>query len=128
LASLGGPESGLAVRSAGLIGPGRPSPENAQSAARKLGLDLGDHRSAVVTREMTRWSELVVVMDAGQSRIMRTQFGADRARIVVLGDLDPIVPDRREIPDPVERPESEFLKSYERMDRCLHELFHLINA
>ena len=125
LAELGGQGGVLKVRSAGLVGPGRPSPENAQSAAKKKGLDLSDHISQLVTPEMVSWSEVIVVMDSGQARVMRGRFGAPPERIVILGDLDPGSPDRREIPDPVERPESDFLRSYERMDLCLHGLFEM---
>ncbi len=128
LQEMGRSDGGLQVRSAGFIGPGRPSPENARVAALERGLDLEGHRSQLVTPELVRWAELVVVMDPTQERALRHRFGAASERMVVLGDLDPRLPGRRGIPDPVDRPVSFFSETYERMDRCLAELFPLIRG
>jgi len=118
--------AGPEVRSAGLIGPGRPSPDNARSAARRRGLDLESHTSQLLNVELVAWAELLVVMDLRQGRVLRRDWGAPARRIVVLGDLDPASPDRRGIPDPLDHDETFFLETYDRMDRCLDELFTLI--
>jgi protein-tyrosine-phosphatase len=95
-------------------------------AAKKLGLDLGDHVSQLITPEMASWAELVVIMDPSHAKVLTTKFGVDSSRIVVLGDLDPGSPPRRVIQDPIDRPESFFLRTYERIDRCMAELLHLV--
>ncbi len=116
----------LEVRSGGLMGPDRPSPETAQSAAAKMGLDLTSHRSQLLTRELAAWADLIIVMSPYQARAMKTDFDAPGSKVVLLGDLDPITPDRRDVPDPLDRTEEFFLEVYDRMDRCLGELFTLI--
>lgn len=118
--------SKLNVRSAGLMGPGRPSPDNAQTAARANGLDLSEHISQLLTRELVAWADLVIVMSPDQARVLRRDFEAQEGKVVLLGDLDPETPDWREIPDPLDRSEEFFLETYARIDRCLGELFTLI--
>jgi protein-tyrosine phosphatase len=116
----------LNVRSAGLMGPNRPSPAEAQSAAAKLGLDLTSHNSRLLTRELAAWADLIIVMSPHQVRVVRADFDVPDAKIVLLGDLDPETPDRRDIPDPLDRSEDYFLEVYDRMDRCLDAFYSLI--
>jgi protein-tyrosine phosphatase len=126
LKELSDPGPDLEVRSAGLIGPDRPAPDNARSAAEKRGLDLEDHISQLVTREAVEWAELIVVMALKHARALIQDFGVASEKIIILGDLDPGNPERRTIQDPVDRAESYFLRSYERIDRCLEELITLV--
>lgn len=116
----------LEIRSAGLMGPGRAPPEYAQSVAHRRGLDLTDHRSQLVTQELLAWADLTVVMSPHQARALRRRFKVDPARIALLGDLDPETPDRREIPDPLNRSVDFFEATYQRMDRCLAQLLRVI--
>ena len=118
----------LEVRSAGLMGFGNPAPDTARHVAAMRGLNLEDHASQLLTQEMVQWADLIVVMDLHQGRRLEREYGASARRIVMLGDLDPGLPDRRDIPDPLDRSESFFNRTYERMDRCLDELFQLIGG
>ena len=128
LTELGRDLSDLRVTSAGFIGPGRPSPDTAQSAARNLGLGLQGHVSRLISMELAAWAELSVVMDPRQAKALEAQFAVPPERIAILGDLDPLVPDRREIPDPLDRSEAFFHQTYQRIDRCMAELLPLIRA
>lgn len=89
-------------------------------------MDLSGHTSQVLTRRIAESSDLIVVMEAGQRAAILRQFRATRARLIVLGDLDPLRPRRRRIPDPWGRPPEEFRSSYARIDRCLGELLPYI--
>lgn len=101
---------------------GRPSPEEARRAAARRDVDLGDHRSRVASPPAAGDDPLVVAMDAGQARRARRSWGTPRDRTLVLGDLDPSVPERRAILDPFGRPEEVFDEVFERIDRCVAEL------
>jgi glycosyltransferase involved in cell wall biosynthesis/protein-tyrosine-phosphatase len=114
--------SDLRILSAGVIRPGRPSPEFAVTAAAARGIDLSPHRSTLITEEMARASDLIVVMDTGQRRTVETRYGVKRRRILVLGDLDPVDITTRTIPDPYARPLDVFHDCYARVDRCIREL------
>jgi protein-tyrosine-phosphatase len=118
----------LEVRSAGLMGFGNPAPDTARQVAAARGLNLEEHASQLLSQEMVQWADLIVVMDLEQSRRLEREYGAPAHRIVILGDLDPDLPGRRDIPDPLGTSESFFERTYERMDRCLDELLPLIGG
>lgn len=107
--------------SAGFIGPDRPAPDQAREVARERGVDLSAHVSKLVTRELTRGQDLVVVMEPRQVGALRRKTGAT-VPVVVLGDLDPESPGRRTIPDPWGKDANTFDASFDRIDRCLAEL------
>jgi protein-tyrosine phosphatase len=110
------------ISSAGLIGPDRESPENAQSAARQLGVDLGPHRSRLISPASLASSDLIVVMEASQGRTLALRRGVAPAKILVLGDLDPGAAASRDIVDPYGGSLEVFLDCYQRIDRCVTEL------
>lgn len=112
----------MRVESAGFFGPGRPPPPEALEAARRLGVDLSQHKSQLLTRELVQRTDLVLVSEAPQASELRRRFGASKEQIVVLGDLDPGTIDTRTICDPWEQRIDVFLASYQRIDRCLDVL------
>ena len=56
----------VAVESAGLIGPNRPSPSEAVAVASERGIDLSPHRSQLIELKHIRDVDLVVVIDSRQ--------------------------------------------------------------
>lgn len=110
----------IEFRSAGFIGPDRPSPPAALQVARERSLDLENHRSRLLEPEVVRSVDLVFVMDADQASAIRGRFRSVRA--LLLGDLDSEPPDRRRIRDPVTQPPTVFREVYDRIDRCVSEL------
>jgi len=119
--------TGANVDSAGFIGPGRASPEQAQEAARQRGLDLSPHVSKVVTEEIARRHDLIVVMEPRQRGRLRRKVGPT-APVITLGDLDPEPPALRAIPDPWGKDPEVFQTSFARIDRCLEELSRFVVA
>lgn len=113
------------VLSAGFLEPDRPSPEAAIRIAKRRGIELGSHRSHRVTAEDLGQAGLVVVMDSGHRRRIRAIPGGRECTTVLLGDLDPTLPERRAIPDPWGRPDPEFEACFERIERCLVALLAL---
>jgi protein-tyrosine phosphatase len=114
--------AGMEIRSAGLVAPGRCAPPDAISAARRFGFDLSKHTSRLVNSGLVRAAGLILVMDPEQGRELVDRFGADRNRIMILGDLDSLPIDARTIPDPVHQSRDFFIECYERIDRCAREL------
>lgn len=110
------------VESAGFIGPGRAPPPAARTVAGERGVDVSGHRSSLATPARARDADLVVVMTARQARRAREALSAPRDCVVVLGDLDPRDVERRDILDPVERPERVFREVFHRIDRCVGRL------
>jgi protein-tyrosine phosphatase len=114
------------VGSAGFIGPGRPAPEIAIAAATAYGVDLGAHRSQLLTPALVSGSDLILVMDTGQRVAVTTLLGQRAQRVVLLGDLDPEPIKRRAIQDPVEQPREIFDATYARIARCVRTLVNAI--
>jgi protein-tyrosine phosphatase len=118
---------GIRVDSAGFFGPGRVSPENAQAAAGARGIDLGPHRSKLVTVDLLREHDLIVVMELEQSRTLMRTHGVPLARILVLGDLDPGPIHTRTIVDPYGGSQDVFAECYRRIDGCVTALSAVIS-
>ena len=118
--------AGIGLCSAGFFGPGRPAPETAIEAARAHGVELGPHRSQLLTPALVRGADLILVMDARQRGAVAAQFGRHGPEVAVLGDLDPEPVTRRAIRDPVEQPREVFDASYARIARCVRALVEAI--
>ena len=114
--------AGVVVQSAGLFGPGRPSPAAALEAARHHGVDLSAHLSRGFTASFGRQADLIVVMDAAQRRAVCTRFGLSPRNVLLLGDFDPLPIERREIRDPVDQPVAVFATVYDRIANCSQAL------
>ena len=110
------------VESAGFVAPNRPAPPEAVAAAARRGVDLSDHRSRLLTPDLARSAELIVVMDPVQQREVRERFGRLARDLIVLGDLDPAPPEggpARTIRDPIRQGPAVFEESYARIERCV---------
>lgn len=118
--------AGVRVASAGLWGPGRPSPAAAIKAGLRRGVDLQLHRSQLVTPALAASADLILVMDARQRAVLRFEYGVPDGRIVVLGDLDPVPIPGRAILDPYDRPAADYERSYARIERCVAALLALL--
>ena len=123
---MDGAFDGVTILSAGFIGPSRPSPDAAIRVAGQLGIDLTEHQSVVLTRELTADVDLFAVMDPHQRRWLKRYFDVPFKQVVILGDLDPKSIETRRIKDPVDQPDEQFRASYERIDRCLQTLVRVL--
>ena len=113
---------GIAVRSGGFLGFNWPVPAEAVAAAERLGVDLSEHRSRLVTVELVRAADLIVAMEITQQRLVCDRFGRLPTDVLILGDLDPAPVETRTIRDPVNEPREVFDQVYERIVRCVREL------
>jgi protein-tyrosine-phosphatase len=112
--------------SAGFVGPDRGCPPEAVEVAARRGVGLGAHLSRLLTAEMVRSTDLVVVMDAAQRAALRARFGGGAARVLVLGDLDPEPIETRAITDPWSRSPEVLEACYGRIERCVRSLARTI--
>ena len=120
--------SGVTVQSGGFVGFNRPAPPVAVAAAERHGLDLTDHRSRLLTAEVVRAADLIVVMEVGQQRLICERFGRRPADVLVLGDLDPAPVQTRTIRDPVKDGPEVFQQVYARIARCVREFVGAVAA
>ena len=113
---------GITVESAGFIGFNRPAPAEAVMAAELHRVDLSAHRSRLVTADLVRAADLIVVMDPSQRSHICERFGRLPRDVVVLGDFDPTPVDIRTIRDPVDQTREVFDEVYARIARCVRAL------
>jgi protein-tyrosine-phosphatase len=111
----------IRVGSGGFVGPYRPSPAAALAAAESFGVDLRQHRSALLSESLHHEWDLIVVMEPKQRRAL-TRLGLPKAHILVLGDLDHNFTDHRAIIDPWQQDTAVLHASYTRIDRCVRAL------
>jgi protein-tyrosine phosphatase len=116
----------ITVASAGFIGPDRRPPSKALASSARFGVDISGHRSTRITSESLQAADLIVVMSAEQARGIRARLRSSSARVLVLGDLDPLSITRRTVSDPWGGSDSDFDASYARINRCVRELAGLI--
>jgi len=119
---------GTEVQSAGFMGTNRPAPAEAVAAAARRGVEVSEHRSRVLTADVARAVDLIVVMDAVQQRLVCERFGRRPDDVIVLGDLDPAPIETRTIRDPVNESAAVFDHTYERIARCVRELAKILGG
>jgi protein-tyrosine phosphatase len=119
---------GVTVESGGFAGFNRPAPPVAVAAAERHGLNLADHRSRLLTADLVRGADLIVVMDETQQRLICERYGRRPADVLILGDLDPAAVETRTIHDPVNDGREVFDWVYERIARCVRELAIILNT
>jgi protein-tyrosine phosphatase len=118
----------IRASSGGFVLSGHRSPRTAIDAAARQGVDLRDHRAAYAGRDAVRLADLVVVMDPEQRVDVMRRFLKPAARIVVLGDLDPVATSQRGIRDPMGCDDAVFNDTYDRIVRCVNELVNVLAA
>jgi protein-tyrosine phosphatase len=116
----------IVVEQGGFFGPGRPASSTAQSVALTRGTDLYGHRSKLITRELAGGNCLVIVMEGWQASRAVKEYGASGQRTLLLGDLDPQPISERIVSDPYGKETAEFVKTYDRIDRCVAELVAIL--
>jgi len=89
--------SGVSVESAGFHeAVGRMSPPRITAVAARKGVDLAAHRSTRIDRALIDRSDLVLVMDHQNHRMLTEAFPESAAKVTYLGLFaahDPLIPD-----------------------------------
>ncbi len=119
--------------SAGLkVRVSNPPPSLAIEVARQFGVEIGNHRSSRITREIVEASDVIVAMDSKQFRCLRQAYPDQKNRMVLLPlyDGDDIVNSsyyhKYNIEDPFGGSVEKFQKCFERIERCLRTVFEII--
>jgi protein-tyrosine-phosphatase len=99
------------VTSAGhLDRPGRPSPAEAYTAALQLGVDLLNHRSKVVTRQLFEDADLILAFDEEQLDIVHSSYPDLWSKTFLIGLIG--VQEEATVPDPFGKTEREFVRVF----------------
>jgi protein-tyrosine phosphatase len=101
-------------------------PEEAITAAKAYGVDLGAHRPTALNQTLAQQFDVIVVMDAEQFMSLRERWPMWRDKIILLARFDPLAgPDsylRVNIVDPYGKPLPKFEECYVRLERSVRTL------
>lgn len=87
-----------AIASAGVVGhDGDPAEPEARDALTTLGLDIQEHRARSLTDDIVATATLLICVDSGIARVVRTRYPHTSVPIVTLGEL---AGRPRDLPDP----------------------------
>jgi protein-tyrosine-phosphatase len=95
----------------------RCTPARFQSAARHRGVELQQHRSKLLSREMVEAADWIVAMDLANLQHLRTEFPFAMPKTLLLGVCDD--PRCPVIPDPYDQPIGAGGDAYSRIDAAL---------
>lgn len=106
-------EDDKTVTSAGLAAlEGHDMDATARAVAEQRGLDCGPHRGRLLTRELCREADLILVMERHQRERLARQFPEALGKTLLLGHWL----DGREIPDPYRQARDVFEQVFELLD------------
>ena len=109
---------GGVVESAGISAlVGYPADPLAQELMLKRGLDLSAHRARQLTTELVRAFELVLVMEAGQQRVVESMDSSARGRVHRIGRVG-----KYDVPDPYQRGRVAFEEALGLIERGVSDL------
>jgi len=96
---------------------GRVPPSTAIQAARVFGIDLGGHRSRVLTQADIDPADLILIFDHANQEELEARFRGLSGKVHYLGALEPDL--SIEIADPYGADFEDFIKCYERISRIV---------
>ena len=90
--------------------PGMPASPNAQTVMKTRGLDIQEHRSHPVNRDLLERFNLILTMEADHKEALQVEFPELADRIYMLSEM---VGEKKDIEDPI----GSHLEAYDATDR-----------
>jgi protein-tyrosine-phosphatase len=116
--------SGWRVESAGTwAAGGQPAAEFSRQVMQERGLDINEHRSQSITRELMRHFDLILTMEKNHKEALRVEFPEFAARVYLLSEMAGY---SHEIYDPIGRSRSDYQAAADEIDRLITEGFQEI--
>lgn len=111
------------VSSAGTFAlTGRPAADLAVEVAMEQGVDLSDHGSRHLTRQMLAGADLVLGMEVDHIVEARAVLGDTGRKYRLLSDFGPPQMHGQDIQDPYGGPMDQFAFAYEEIEKCVDGL------
>jgi protein-tyrosine-phosphatase len=104
------------VKSASVMGlKGHPAHKNAIKVMAEIGLNLEEHRSQPVTRELLDWADYVLAMEFAHGVKLRERYPDAEDKILMMGSFGGYL----EIKDPLGWWKGPFKTCREELGRCI---------
>jgi len=122
------PGSGTTVSSAGIHARAkRGADPRGIAAAMARGVNLENHGARLLSADVVRDADLVVVMDFANEAELLAQFPASRTKLRLLGTFDALPRASIEIADPYTMSDDGVERSYDDILRCVRNLHATMN-
>jgi protein-tyrosine phosphatase len=112
------------VESAGTWAFSGLSDSLARETALRMGLDIEEHRSKLINRDVLLEACLVIVMEQGQKEALEVEYPQVRGKVRLLSRLAGEPP--YDIPDPSGQESAVYLQTGEELQRLIHSAFDKI--
>jgi len=107
----------IEVRSAGLDAlVGQPAEKTAIRLMQEHGIDVSAHRGKQLNRDVLRWADLVLVMEAAQKLAVESWDPSARGKIYRIGEWSHF-----DVPDPYQQSDEKFETALELIKRGVTE-------
>jgi protein-tyrosine phosphatase len=103
--------------------PGQSDP-SARATALRMGLDIEEHRSILINKELIVKANLVIVMELGQKEALEVEYPQVRGNIHLLSELAGEPP--YNIPDPVGQDFEAYLQTGDELHKLVNSAFDTI--
>jgi protein-tyrosine phosphatase len=97
---------------------GHQAHEYAVAAMARLGIDISGHRARLITRDLIRGTDLILVMEATQAEIVKKVSGRGRSKPRMISEFDPETT-VSDIEDPYGAPLEAFQDCIQTLQPCI---------
>jgi protein-tyrosine-phosphatase len=116
--------SGWRVESAGTwAAGGQPAAEFSRQVMQARGLDIGEHRSQNITRELVHAFDLILTMEKNHKEALRAEFPEFAQKIYLLSEM---AGSSNDVEDPVGRSKDDYQAAADEIDRLVTAGFEAI--
>lgn len=116
-----GMAEGWEVSSAGTWGAnGLPAAQEAVEVMAVRGIDIGSHRSRVVSSDMVKSADLILTMEKGHKEALQVEFPEKKGQIFLLTEM---VGQSQDFADPIGKPLEAFEQAADDLERILEKGF-----
>jgi len=103
--------------------PGQPAASNTRKVLLESKIDIAEHRSRTVTRELLYDFNLTLVMEQGQKEALRSEFPEIASRVYRFSEM---IGENFDIEDPIGGPLEAYRNTAQVIERILTEGFEKI--
>jgi protein-tyrosine phosphatase len=116
--------SGWRVESAGTwASGGQPAAEFSRQVMQERGLDINNHRSQSITRELMHAFDLILVMEKNHKEALRAEFPEFAEKVYLLGEMAGYAHD---VDDPIGLSKADYRAAADEINRLISEGFREI--
>lgn len=111
---------GFSIKSAGVIAIDgiSASPESVEAMRKYANIDISDFVSHKLTKELTDWADLILVMDRSQKAFIENEMPEAKEKLHFFKEFAGVESKNPDVPDPVGRPFLAYEESFKQIQQA----------